>query len=76
MLVAGALLIAVGVAVVPAAIAGAAVAWAIHALTGLVPVLLPAAAALVVLLSECVLAIEALGTLLDRMDVTAVGPAE
>jgi ABC-2 type transport system permease protein len=75
MLVAGGLFAAVAVALLPAAAVAAVTAWSVHAVTGVMSLVLPAAAAAAVLLFECALAVEALGGVLDRMDATAV-PAE
>ena len=75
MLVAGGLYLVVALALAPPAIAAVAVGWAMHALTGLVPIVLPSVAALGVLAVECAAAMEAIGALLDRTDVTAI-PAE
>jgi hypothetical protein len=72
LLVAGVLLVTVGVALVPALVAAAIAGWALFVATG-VPAVLPGAlAALGVLGVEAALALEAIGRAIDRMDVAAV----
>jgi hypothetical protein len=62
--------------VLPAAIAGAVVAFAFRRVTGTIAVVIPAAVAAAVLLLECLIATEAAGALLDRTDVSALEPGE
>jgi hypothetical protein len=69
-------LFALLLAALPGAIVGGGVAFAVYALTGTTPILIPALLAAVVVLAECWAATELLGRVLDRTDVTAVDPAE
>ena len=70
------LLIALVGALIPAALVAGVVAGAVYAATGVVLVILPAMIVATVLVVECVAAVEALGRVLDRTDVSAVSPVE
>jgi len=48
----------------------------VYALTGTIPIVIPALLAAVVVLAECWAATELLGRVLDRTDVSAVDAAE
>jgi hypothetical protein len=76
MLMLAGMLATVMVAALPAAFVGAAVAAVAYAVTGTVPVLALAAAAAVTFLVEGIVATEALGSLLERTDATAIDAAE
>jgi ABC-2 type transport system permease protein len=76
MLVAGALLTAVALALLPALAVGLALAWLLHAVTGIVFVLPPALVIAAALGVESFLAMAALGRLFERMDATSVLPEE
>jgi hypothetical protein len=52
------------------------IGWGIYSLSGIAPVIVPALAATAVLVIESLLAIEAIGAVLDRTDVSAISPAE
>jgi hypothetical protein len=69
-------LLALLLAVLPGAIVGGGVALVIFALTGIIPIVIPALVAAVVVLAECWAATELLGRVLDRTDVTAIDAAE
>jgi ABC-2 type transport system permease protein len=62
------------VACVPAAIAAGLVGFAIRAGFGFVPIVIPAGVGLVILLLQCGVAVEALGNLFERTDISAVNP--
>jgi hypothetical protein len=70
------LLIVVGVAALPAGTAAAVVGLAIYAANGTKSIFLPALAATIVLLVECVIATEAIGRVLDRTDISDVPAGE
>ena len=67
-------LIALVIALIPAALAAAAVAGPIYLASGVILVVLPAAIVLCVVVVECLMAVAALGRVLDRTDVSAVSP--
>ncbi|MEO8679060.1 MAG: putative ABC exporter domain-containing protein [Vicinamibacterales bacterium] len=69
-------LITLVVALVPAGIVAALVAAGVYLVTGVVPVILPAAIVACLVIVECIVVIELLGRVLDRTDVSAVSPAE
>lgn len=75
LMMAGLMLVLV-VAVLPAALAGGLVGFAIYSAIGIIPVVVPAAVATAVLVGESLLAIEAIGRVLDRTDPTAVEVTE
>jgi ABC-2 type transport system permease protein len=75
LLVAGALFIAVGIALLPAVVAAGVVQWSIALISGRVLVLIPAAIATAVLVAECAAVLQLLGRVMDRTDLTAI-PAE
>jgi hypothetical protein len=66
------LVIALLPAALVAGIAGFAIYWTLH----VIPVVVPAAIAAVVVLAECWAAVELLGRILDRTDVSAVEPTD
>ena len=68
------LLLILAVACVPAAIGAGLVGLAIRSVLGGVPVIVPAAVALVVFVLECGIATEALGNLFERTDISALQP--
>ncbi|MEO7192755.1 MAG: putative ABC exporter domain-containing protein [Vicinamibacterales bacterium] len=72
MVLLGGLMVALVVTCIPAALAAGLAGMAIHAVTGGVPVVVPALVALIVLALECGIATEALGTLFDRTDIGAL----
>jgi ABC-2 type transport system permease protein len=63
-------------ALLPGAIVGGGVALLIYATTGVVLVVVPALILAMVMLGECWLAVEGLGRVLDRTDVSAVEASE
>jgi hypothetical protein len=69
-------LLALAVALVPAAIVGAVAALGVSMVAGWVPVILPGALAAATLLGEAFLASEAVGAIFDRTDVSAVDPVD
>lgn len=69
-------MVALVLAVVPAAVFGGLAALAVYFATSLIPVILPAAIVTAVLLVECLLATEALGRIMDRTDIGAVDAPE
>jgi len=64
------------VAVVPAALLGGTVFFAVRTLIGGMPIVLTAAVAGAVLLVEALVCTELIGAMLDRTDVTALDPAD
>jgi len=72
LLMLAAMVLVLAVAALPAAFAGGLVGGAAYALTGTVPVLAVGIPAAVTLFAEGLVATEALGSLLDRTDVTAI----
>jgi hypothetical protein len=76
MLIAGALVIAVAIALVPAIVAAALSIWALFIVLGQPTIVIPAAVAAVVLLTEAALLILRLGRVVDRMDASAVPTAD
>ena len=64
------------IALVPAALVAAAVAFGIYFVSGVLVVVIPSAIITCILLVECFLVVEMLGLVLDRTDVSAVSPAE
>jgi hypothetical protein len=64
------------ISVVPAAVLAGLLAFAIYLVTGLVPIVLPAALGAAVILAEAFLATEALGRALDRTDVGSLEPTD
>jgi hypothetical protein len=66
------LVIALLPAALVAGIAGFAIYWTLH----VIPVVVPAAVAAVVVVAECWVAVELLGRILDRTDVSAVEPTD
>jgi multisubunit Na+/H+ antiporter MnhG subunit len=66
----------VGVAALPAGTAAAIVGLVIYAANGTKSIFLPALAATIVLLVECVIATEAIGRVLDRTDISDVPAGE
>ena len=75
MLMFGFLLVLV-VAVVPAGIVGGLVGFGLYFLTGEIPVIVPSLAAAIVLFAESFVASQAVGKLLDRMDMSAIDAQE
>lgn len=75
-LAAGGLIVALGLALVPAGLVAAAVTGAIHAFTSVPAMVAAAAAASGTLLVESALVCAALGRVVDRMDASAVVPIE
>jgi hypothetical protein len=69
-------LLALVLSLLPGVIVGGGLALAVYATTGVVLVVLPALILGVTLLAESWLAVEALGRVLARTDVTAIGPVE
>jgi hypothetical protein len=76
LLMTGALVLALAIALVPAAFAAVIVGAAIHAFTGLVPIVASAAAASAVLAVEAALGIEIIGRAVDRADIGAITPPQ
>jgi hypothetical protein len=76
LLLMGGNLLALALSLVPGAIAGGLAGLAIYALTGSIPVVLPAVLVAIVVFAEGWLATELLGRVLDRTDVSAVDAAE
>jgi len=76
LLLMGASLLTLALAILPGAIVGGGVALGVYALTGTLLIVLPALLTAVVVCAECWAATELLGRVLDRTDVTAVDPAE
>lgn len=76
MLMLAGMLAAVVVAALPAALVGAVAAAAAYAVTGTLPVLAFAGGAAATLLVEGIVATEALGSLLEQTDATAIDAAE
>jgi hypothetical protein len=75
-LAAGALIVAVGLSLLPAFVAAEIAGWAIYQLTSARTVVLPAAVAMFTLVLESLLVVAALGRVVDRMDASAVPPSE
>lgn len=75
MLTSGGTLVATAVAVLPALAIAGTVGVGLRVLTGAVPVVVPAAIVTAVLVIENVLALEAIGRLLDQADVALLPPA-
>ena len=69
-------LLALVLALVPAAMVAGLVAGAIYFLSGVLVVVIPSAILTCLVGVECLLAVELLGRVLDRTDVSAVSPAE
>jgi hypothetical protein len=65
-------LLVLALAILPAAIAAAIVGFAVYRATGLVPIVVPAVVALIALVVESLVAIEAIGALFERTDAGAV----
>jgi ABC-2 type transport system permease protein len=72
MLLAYGMVFALLIALLPAAIAAGLVGFGIYYATGTVRILIPAIAAAITIVVGCVFAIEALGRVLDRTDVSAI----
>lgn len=64
------------VSLLPAALVSGAVAFAIYWTMHVIPVVVPAAIAAIVVAAECWVAVELLGGVLDRTDVSAVDATE
>lgn len=75
LMVAGMLILLI-VSVLPAAIVAGVVNGIIYWITGSILIVLPAAIVAIVMVVECALAIEGLGRILDRTDVSALSPIE
>lgn len=75
LMVAGMLVLLV-VSLLPAAIVAGLIDGIVYWFTGTILIVLPAAIIAIVVMVECVLAIEGLGRILDRTDVTALSPVE
>jgi ABC-2 type transport system permease protein len=69
-------ILAVGVAIVPAAIVGAVVFLVVRSVNGGIPIVMPAVGAGAVLLAEALACTELIGVMLDRTDVTALDPSD
>ncbi len=76
LLMMAALMLGMTIAVLPAALAGGFIALGLRAVVGFVPVVVVGAVAALVLAFQGLLIIEALGSQLDRMDVSATDPSE
>jgi hypothetical protein len=63
-------------ALIPAVLVATIVGGAVYFLSGIVLIVIPAAIVAVVLIVECLAAVEALGAVLDRTDVSDVSPEE
>jgi ABC-2 type transport system permease protein len=70
------LLLALVIALVPATMAAGVVAGGIYLVSGVLPVVIPAAVVTGMLVVECFIVVEMLGRVLDRTDVSDVSPAE
>lgn len=68
--------LAVLLAALPAALVGGLVAVGVYAVTGILPIVVPAFLAAAVILAEAFLATEALGRALDRADVGSLEPRD
>jgi hypothetical protein len=68
------MLLGLAIACLPAALAAGLVGLAIRQALGVVPVIVPAAVVLAVLVVECGVATEALGALFERTDIGALQP--
>jgi hypothetical protein len=64
------------IALLPAALVAGAAGFGIYLTMHVIPVVVPAAIAAVVVLAECWVAVELLGKILDRTDVSAVEPTD
>jgi hypothetical protein len=76
MLIAGALVLLVGVALIPAIVAAAMTVWALFVLIGTPTIIVPSAVAAAVLFAEAALVINRVGHMVDRMDASAVPVAD
>jgi ABC-2 type transport system permease protein len=76
MLMLAGILLALVVSLVPAAVVAGVVGLLLYAITRTIPVIVPAIVIAAVMIAECAIAIEILGRLLDRTDVTALEPLE
>jgi hypothetical protein len=70
------ILLTLVVSVLPAALVAGVVGILIYAVFHTVPVLVPAVVIAIVMIGECALAVELLGRVLDRTDVSAIEPVE
>ncbi len=70
------ILLTLAVSLLPGAVIAALVTVLVYWLTGTVLIVLPALIVAVVVAGECCLAIEGLGRVLDRTDVSVIDPAE
>ena len=69
-------LITIVLSLVPGAIVGGLIGWLVYWKTGVVIVLVPALILCVFMLAQCWLAVEGLGRLLERTDVTEIDATE
>jgi ABC-2 type transport system permease protein len=69
-------ILALGTALVPAAIAAGLVGFGIYSITQAIPIVIPAVVLAVVMIGECWVAAELLGGVLDRTDVSALEPVD
>jgi hypothetical protein len=74
MLMLAGILLTLVAALLPGALVAGLVGLLVYAVTGIVPVVLPALVLAGVVIGECWLAIEGLGRVLDRTDVGALTP--
>ena len=70
------LLLTLAIALLPAVMAAGVIAGGIYYVSGVLVVVIPSAIIACVLVAECFVAVELLGGVLDRTDVSAVSPAE
>jgi hypothetical protein len=70
------LILALALAIVPAALAAGLAGATLRAVLGFIPILAIAAVAAVVMVFQNALVVEVLGGVLDKMDVSAIDPAE
>ncbi len=75
-LIAGGLIVAVGLSLFPAILVAVVASRVVHVLTGVDTVVVSAAAASLTLVLESALVAAALGRVVDRMDASAVLPVE
>jgi hypothetical protein len=68
-------MLAVGGALIPAVLLATLAGFVLHAAVGAAPVMVTAAVLAAVLVGECLLAVAALGSALDRTDISAVDAA-
>ncbi len=70
------ILLTLALALIPAALVAGAAGFAVYWTMGIVPVILPAALGSAILVVECWVAVQILGRVLDRTDVSAIEPVE